>query len=86
MTHKAEIPIQQEAKPNALLALKQRAECYILCIAIGKPCFNCFKELTYERLVKAYLFQSIIQPSTSSSQVRQFWMMSYANASASRLI
>ena len=56
MTNKAEIPIQQEAKPNALLALKQRAECFILCIARGRPCFNCFKELIYERLVKVVVY------------------------------
>ena len=42
---------------------------YIICIAKARPCFNCFKELTHECLVKAYPFQNIT-PSTSSSWVR----------------
>ena len=65
---------------------RQCTECFILCIAQARPCFNCFKELTYERLVKAYPFQSITRPSTSSFQVRQLWRISYANTSVSRLI
>ena len=51
------MPIKHEAKPSAYLALRQRAECFILHIATARPCFNCFKELTHEHLVKAYLFQ-----------------------------
>ena len=30
----------------------QCTECFILCIARARPCFNCFKELTHERLVE----------------------------------
>ena len=30
---------------DALLATKQRVECFILCIARARPCFNCFKNL-----------------------------------------
>ena len=52
--------IKHEAKPNALLASRQRAECFILHIARARPCFNCSKELTHERLVKAYPFQVAI--------------------------
>ena len=48
--------------------------------------FNCFKELTHEHLVKAFPFKSVTSSSTSSSQARQFWMLSYANALVSRLI
>ena len=59
---------------------------FILCIARARPCFNCFKELTHEYLVNAYLFQSITHPSTSSSWVRRLWMISYKNASVCRLI
>ena len=50
------------------------------------PYFNCFKELINERLVKAYPFPSITRALTSSSWVRQLWMISYVNASVSRLI
>ena len=59
MRHAAEMPIKHEAKPSALLVLKQFAKCYILCIGRARPCFNYFKELTHECLVKAYPFQSI---------------------------
>ena len=38
-------------------------------IARARLCFNCFKELTHERLVKACPFQSITRPSTSASWV-----------------
>ena len=51
------MPINHEEKSSALLALRQHAECFILHIARARPCFNCFKEFTHERLVKAYLFQ-----------------------------
>ena len=44
--------IKHEAKLSALLASRQCAECFILCIARARPCFNCFKELTHERLVE----------------------------------
>ena len=37
-------------------------------------------------MVKVYPFQFISHPSTSSSLVRRFWTISYANASVSRLI
>ena len=80
------MPIKHKAKLSALLASRQHTECFILHIARARPYFNCFKELTHECLVKAYLFQSITRPSTSSSQVRRFWMISYANAWVSRLI
>ena len=75
-----------KVKPSALLALRQRAECFILHIANVRLCFNCFKEFTHECLVKAYLFQSITHPSTLLSRVRQFWMIFHANASVNRLI
>ena len=55
-----------------LLESRQHTEYFILCIARARPCFNCFKELAHEHLVKAYPLQSITHPSTSSSQVRQF--------------
>ena len=83
MRHTVEILIKHKAKLSALLASRQHAECFILRIA--RPCFNCFKELTRECLVKGCLFQSITRPSTSSSQVRGFWTI-YTNASVSRLI
>ena len=79
------MPIKHEAKPSALLALRQCAKCFILCIARARPCFNCFKELTHERLVKAYPFQSINRP-PMSSRVRRFWTIFYANASVNMLI
>ena len=73
---------------DALLATKQRVKSFISCIARARPCFNCFKELTHECLaiVKAYPFQSITHPATSSSRVRRFWAIFYANASVSRRI
>ena len=80
------MPIKHEAKPSALLASRQHTKCFILRIARARPCYNGFKELTRERLIKAYPFQSITRPSTLASQVRRFWMLSYANASVSRLI
>ena len=57
MRHVAKMPIKHETKPNALLASEQHAECFILHIGRARPCFNCFKEFTYECLVKAYPFQ-----------------------------
>ena len=51
------MPIKHETKPIALLALSQHTECFIVCIARARPCLKCFKELTYEHLVKAYPFQ-----------------------------
>ena len=53
----AERPIMHEVKLSVLLASKQHTECFIVCIARARLCFNCFKELTYEQLVKAYPFQ-----------------------------
>ena len=50
------MPIKHKAKPSALLASRQLTEYFILRIARARPCFNCFKELTHERLVKAYPF------------------------------
>ena len=47
----------KEAKLSALLVLKQCAECFILHIARVQPCFNRFKKVTHEHLVKAYPFQ-----------------------------
>ena len=85
----AEMPIKHQAKPSALLASRQHTECFILPIARARPCFSYFKEITHERLVKAYPFQVLATRSlTSSSQLRQLWMISYANASesVSRLI
>ena len=86
MTHIAKMPIKHEAKLSFLLESRQHTEYFILCIARARPCFNCFKELAHEHLVKAYLLQSITHPSTSSSQVRQFQTISYASTSVSRLI
>ena len=80
------MPTKHEAKPSTLLASRQHAECFILCIARARPWFNCFKELTYEHLVKAYPFQCISCPSTCSSQVRQYRTISYAITPMSRLI
>ena len=80
------MPIKHKAKPSILMALRQHVKCFILHIARARLCFNCFKELTHERLVKAYPFQNITHPSTSASWVRWFWTMSYANASVRRLI
>ena len=72
-----------------------KAECFIsikavhwvlfLRITQARSCFNCFKELTDEHLVKAYPFQSITHPSTLF-QVRRFCTISYANSSLSRFI
>ena len=78
--------IKHEVKPSALLASRQCTECFILRIARARPCFNCFKELTYEHLVKAYPFQSITCPLTSSSWVRWLWTISYANTSVNWFI
>ena len=33
------------------------AKCFILRVVRARPCFNYFKELTHESLVKAYPFQ-----------------------------
>ena len=84
----AKMPIEHEAISwqSALLASRQCAKFFILCIARARSCFNCFKELIHECLVKAYLFQSITRLSILSSPVRRFWMISYANSSVSRLI
>ena len=49
----AETLIKYEAKPSALF----------LRIARAKSCFNCFKELTHERLVNTYPFRSITESS-----------------------
>ena len=49
---RAEMPIKCEAKLSALLAWRQHAECFVLYISRARPCFNCFKELTHERLLK----------------------------------
>ena len=82
-----EMPIKHEVKPSAILASRQHTECFILRIARARPCFNCFKEYTHECLVKAYPFQvHITHPSTFPSWVRRFWMISFANASVSKLI
>ena len=80
------MPIKHETKLSAYLALRQHAEYFILHIATARPCFNCFKELTHEHLVKAYRFQLFTHPLTLSSRVRQFWMISYVNSLVSRLI
>ena len=77
------MPTKHEAKPSTLLASRQHAECFILCISRARPWFNCFKELTYEHLVKAYPFQCISCPSTC---LRQYRMISYVTTSMSRLI
>ena len=45
------------AKLSSLLASRQHTMCFILHIARARSCFNCFKELTHECLVKAYPFQ-----------------------------
>ena len=74
-------------KLSDLLASKYHAECFILRIGRDRPCFNCFKELIHERLVKAYRFQSIACPLTLSSQVGWFWIISrITNVSVSLLI
>ena len=78
--------IKSKGNPSALLASRQHAECFILCTTKARPCCNCFKELTHECLVKAYPFQSITHPSTSSSCIRWIWMISYASTSISSLI
>ena len=78
--------IKHKVNPSVLLASRQCAECFVLRIGRARPCFNCFNELTHERLVKAYLLQCISRPSTFSSQVRWFWTISYTNASVNRLI
>ena len=80
------MPIKYDAKLSALLASRQYAECFILCIARTRSCFNSFKELTHARLVKAFPFQSNTHPSTLSSWVRRFWTISYTNVSVNRLI
>ena len=49
--------IKHSVKLSALLASRQCAKCFILHIARARLCFNCFKKLAHERLVKAYLFQ-----------------------------
>ena len=54
------MPIKHEPKLSALLASRQRAMCFILGITRARPCFNCFKEHTHERLVKAYPFQVLL--------------------------
>ena len=60
---------------------------YFMYIGRARPCFNCFKEVIHECLVKVYLFQSIARPSTLSSRVRWFWIISrITNISVSRLI
>ena len=86
MRRVAEIPIKHEVKLNALLASRHHAECVILRIARARACFNCFKELTHKLLVKAYPFSLLPRLSTLSSQVRQFWTISYTNTLVSRLI
>ena len=80
----AKISIKHEAKPSALLPSRQCAECFILCMARAKLCFNCYKEFTHEHLFKVYPFQ--VRITHSASWVRRFWMMSFANVSVSRLI
>ena len=46
----AEMPIKYKAKSSAL---------FYIYIARAGPCFNCFKELTHEHLIKAYPFQPL---------------------------
>ena len=75
--------IKYEAKLSALLASRLCTEYFILCIARAR---SCFKELTHERLVEGPFQVAITHPSTLSSWVRQFWTISYTNASVSRLI
>ena len=70
--------IKHEARGRDANKVQGEAECFILCMARARPCFNCFKELTHECLIKAYPFQ-ITCPLTSSSRVRRFWTISYAN-------
>ena len=52
--------IKHEVKLSALLELRQHAK-YYLRIARARPFFKCFKEVTHERLVKAFPFQTITQ-------------------------
>ena len=87
--------IKHEAHGQHANKAQGKAECFI-CIKAAlsalfdvqqaRSCFNCFEELTHEHLVRAYPFQSITRPSTLSSWVRRFWMISNVNASVSRLI
>ena len=46
-----------QGKAECFIGIEAAAECFILCIARARPCFNCFKELTHKCLVKAYPFQ-----------------------------
>ena len=64
---KAEMPIWHNVKLSALLESRQHAKCFILHIPRARPCLNCFKELTKECLVKAYPFESITWPTSSSN-------------------
>ena len=52
---------------SALLESRQHAKCFILHIPRARPCLNCFKDLTKECLVKAYPFESITWPISSSN-------------------
>ena len=46
------MPIKHEVKPSALLALRQHAECFVLCMARARLHVNCFKVLYHKYLVK----------------------------------
>ena len=42
--------MKHEEKPSVLLALRQYAECYILCIPRARQYVNCFKGFTHTTL------------------------------------
>ena len=81
--------IKHKVQLSALLASRQCAECFILCIATARPCIAtarlCFKESTLT-LSYSLPVSSITHLSSLSSRVRRFWTISYANTSVSRLI
>ena len=68
-----ELLIKHKAKLSALLASRQQAGCFILRITRYRLCFNCYKALACECLIKAYLVQSIILCKSFSEQAF-FWL------------
>ena len=72
MTVSAICKIEDEAKPSALLALRQHANWFISCIARARPsCFNSLRDLPMNTLVTRFNLASYMTLSTSLSQVTQ---------------
>ena len=48
---------KSQGEAECFIGIKTAAKYFILCTPRARPCFNCFKELTHEHLIKAYPFQ-----------------------------